>query len=138
YLEPFDWRNQKAFGFDMYTEKDRREAMAGARDTGLPHITKRVILVQETNVDVQYGFLIYVPLYYSTNNLITTEDRQKKLRGFIYSPFRAKNFFKTVLKDFEVEHYGIDVFIGDDTTENLIYSDHRGNENLIPDDIKTS
>ena len=34
YIEPFDWRNQRAFGFDMLTEANRRAAMERARDTG--------------------------------------------------------------------------------------------------------
>lgn len=30
YLEPFDWRNQRAFGYDMLSEPVRREAMTRA------------------------------------------------------------------------------------------------------------
>lgn len=32
YLEPFDWRNQRAFGFDMFSEPVRRAAMQSAMD----------------------------------------------------------------------------------------------------------
>ena len=138
YLEPFDWRNQKAFGYDMFTEEDRHVAMAGARDTGLPYMTGRVVLVQETDVDIQYGFLIYVPLYFSTENLRSVEERRKNLRGFIYSPFRANNFFGNVLKDYEVGHYGIEIYISDVAKDNIIYADHRGNEGFVPKSIKTS
>lgn len=138
YLEPFDWRNQKAFGFDMFTQEDRRKAMAGARDSGLPYMTGRVILVQETDVDIQYGFLIYVPLYYSAKDLTSVEERREDLRGFIYSPFRANNFFENVLKDYELDHFGIEVYISDDANDNLVFSDHRGNEGLQPDNTKTS
>ena len=35
FLEPFDWRNQRAFGYDMFSEPTRKEAMVKARDTGL-------------------------------------------------------------------------------------------------------
>ena len=34
YLEPFSGRNLRAFGYDMYSEPVRREAMERARDTG--------------------------------------------------------------------------------------------------------
>ncbi|WP_353850005.1 CHASE domain-containing protein [Accumulibacter sp.] len=30
YLEPFDWRNQRAFGYDMYSEPVRQRAMERA------------------------------------------------------------------------------------------------------------
>lgn len=48
FLEPFDWRNRRAFGYDMYSEPVRRVAMARARDTGRPSVSGKVTLVQET------------------------------------------------------------------------------------------
>ncbi len=63
FLEPFDWRNQRAFGFDMFSEPVRREAMERARDTGRPAVSGAVELVQETGIDVQKGFLLYFPIY---------------------------------------------------------------------------
>ena len=35
YLEPFDERNQRAFGYDMFSEPVRRAAMERARSGGL-------------------------------------------------------------------------------------------------------
>lgn len=63
YLEPFDWRNQRAFGYDMFTEPVRRAAMERSRDTGFPSLSGKVTLVQETETDVQPGFLMYLPVY---------------------------------------------------------------------------
>lgn len=135
YLEPFDWRNQKAFGFDMYSQPNRRKAMAGARDSGLPFMTNRVVLVQETEVDPQYGFLIYVPLYQSYKKFATIEERRKNLRGFIYSPFRARNFFQNALKGFESNQYGIEIYLSGDTEDELIYLNHQGNEKVNANDV---
>ena len=47
FLEPQDFRNRVALGFDMSSEPRRLEAMARARDTGLPSATGRITLVQE-------------------------------------------------------------------------------------------
>ena len=63
YLEPFSGRNLRAFGYDMYSEPTRRVAMERARDTGEPAMTHKVTLVQETDEDVQAGFLIYLPVF---------------------------------------------------------------------------
>src|SRR5690606_23884226 len=63
YLEPLDRRNRAALGFDMFTEPTRRDAMARARDTGLPAMSGKVTLVQEIEGRVQAGFLIYYPVY---------------------------------------------------------------------------
>jgi CHASE1-domain containing sensor protein len=45
YLEPFEGRNLRAFGYDMFTEQKRREAMQRAMDTGEPALSSMVILV---------------------------------------------------------------------------------------------
>ena len=63
FLEPFDTRNQQAFGYDMASEEQRRTAIEGARDSGEPRITGKVILKQEASSDVQAGFLMYLPVY---------------------------------------------------------------------------
>jgi two-component system, OmpR family, sensor kinase len=96
FLEPFDWRNQRAFGFDMYSEETRREAMARARDTAAPTMTKMVKLVQETNEAPQPGFLIYVPIYNHDFLPATLAERRSLLRGFAYAPFRANDFFAAI------------------------------------------
>ena len=63
FLEPFDWRNQRAFGYDMFSEPIRREAMIRARDTGKAALIGKVTLVQETHTDKQAGFLMYQAIY---------------------------------------------------------------------------
>ena len=62
-LEPLDWRNQRAIGFDMYSEPVRRAAMARARDTGDVAVSGKVELVQEAGAERQAGFLMYLPVY---------------------------------------------------------------------------
>jgi CHASE1-domain containing sensor protein len=87
YLEPFDWRNQRAFGYDMFTEPVRRMAMEKAMETGLPAVSSKVTLVQETKSEEQPGFLIYVPVYLNAADISTIEMRRRNLLGFIYAPF---------------------------------------------------
>ncbi|HEX4923696.1 MAG TPA: CHASE domain-containing protein [Bdellovibrionales bacterium] len=111
YLEPLDWRNHRALGFDMYSNPVRREAMDRARDTGEPAMTARVRLVQETSEEAQPGFLIYVPVYDLTYPISTVDERRRALIGYVYSPYRAQDLFESVfenesrnspLADFEV------------------------------------
>jgi CHASE1-domain containing sensor protein len=58
-LEPFGGRNLRAFGYDMYSEPIRRRAMERARDNGELAYTGKVILIQETEADLQAGMLAY-------------------------------------------------------------------------------
>ncbi len=98
FIEPFDWRNKRAFGYDMYSEPVRRTAMARARDTGLPAASGAVKLVQETKSDIQAGFLLYLPIYSGFQMPDTVEERRQTIKGFVYSPFRIGNLVEAVLK----------------------------------------
>jgi PAS domain S-box-containing protein len=97
YLEPFDWRNQRAFGFDMYSEPVRRQAMARARDQGAAAASGRVTLVQEAGEQVQPGFLMYLPVFEDGTTPETVEARRRQLVGFVYSPFRMHDLMQGIL-----------------------------------------
>ncbi|HEX8963351.1 MAG TPA: CHASE domain-containing protein [Rhodocyclaceae bacterium] len=91
YLEPFDWRNQRAFGYDMYSEPVRRLAMQRSWDEDAPVISGKVKLVQETDQDVQPGFLMYLPVYGQRLPHRTSEERRANLMGWVYAPFRMND-----------------------------------------------
>lgn len=122
YLEPFDWRNQRAFGYDMYSNPMRRNAMDRARDTGLPSVSGRVTLVQETGDDVQPGFLVYLPLYRDGKPLDTLKQRREALLGFVYSPFRMKDLMRGILGT-DTPDVGFKIYDGDSAlnAETLLY-----------------
>ncbi|WP_129126569.1 CHASE domain-containing protein [Geomonas oryzae] len=92
YLEPFDWRNRRAFGFDMFSEPVRREAMEQARDRGEAAVTSPVVLVQEIEKDTQKGILMYMPVYRQGAAIATVAQRRDALKGFVYSPIRMLDF----------------------------------------------
>jgi len=102
YLEPFDWRNQRAFGYDMYTEPVRHAAMAQARDNNSTIISGKVSLLQETESDRQPGFLMYVPVYRAGAPLETLEQRRDNLVGWVYAPFRMNDLMRGILS----RHFG--------------------------------
>ncbi len=109
YLEPFSGRNLRAFGFDMFSEPVRRAAMAAARDTAAPALSGKVTLVQETETDVQAGFLMYLPVYREATEPSTLVERRQGLLGYVYSPFRMNDLVQGVLRgrlsDVELEIY---------------------------------
>ncbi len=96
FIEPQDWRNRRAMGFDMYSDPVRRDAMDRAREHALPAATAQVRLVQETDVEPQAGFLIYVPVYTRAATDVG-EPSDQRLRGFVYAPFRTGDLFGTLL-----------------------------------------
>ncbi|MCM2282301.1 MAG: CHASE domain-containing protein, partial [Bdellovibrionaceae bacterium] len=92
-LEPLDWRNRRALGFDMYSESKRRAAMDAAILSGEPRMSGIVVLAQETDQKRQPGFLIYTPVFASGAPTDTAEDKRSALIGFVYAPFRTHDLF---------------------------------------------
>ncbi len=97
YLEPFNWRNQRAFGYDMYAEPVRRAAMERARDTDRVWISGKVRLVQEIDQNAQAGFLMYLPVYRAQAPHRTVDERRANLLGWVYAPFRMDDLMKGIL-----------------------------------------
>ncbi|ASJ72324.1 CHASE domain-containing protein [Granulosicoccus antarcticus] len=97
FLEPFDYRNKKAFGFDMYSEDTRRLAMERARDSGEAALSGKLELVQEISSNKQAGFLLYLPVYSTDETPTTVSKRRTNLSGFVYSAFRANDLMKGIL-----------------------------------------
>lgn len=121
YLEPFNQRNQKALGYDMYSDSVRKEAMNKARDTGRAVLSGGLILVQEEASNVQKGFNIYLPVY--DDGLIpkTLEERRAKIKGFVYSPFRVNDLMNGILKS-DFDDLNIDIIDVNRSKADTLYS----------------
>ena len=128
-LEPPNWRNQRALGYDMFSEPVRRAAMERARDLNTTSISGKVRLVQETDHDVQAGFLMYLPVYRQPSPAAappTLEDRRSSLVGWVYAPFRMSDFISGILGEHgNAIHEALQLRIYDGNTTapaNLLYS----------------
>lgn len=108
YLEPFDWRNKRAFGYDMYSNDMRRFAMDRARDTGEATMSGLITLVQETSTNTQRGFLTYVPVY-QPGPTETVDQRRKRFIGWVYSPFRVEDLMAGILGSGDQSRSGHDI-----------------------------
>lgn len=124
FIEPFDWRNQRAFGYDMLAEPVRREAMLKSLELGLPALSGKVRLVQETASVPQAGVLLYLPLFRRDAGLHTPGLREKALLGWIYSPFRMGDLITGTLDNSDTL-VRLRIYDGHATTpESLLYDSH--------------
>lgn len=126
YIEPFDERNRQALGFDMSSEEHRMAAMQLARDSGTASSTAKIVLLQENELERQAGFLIYLPIYSSADEPPTVEARQNALQGYIYSPFRAKNFLQDVQNNAGTNDIIITIYDGIPSAENFLARTESG------------
>ncbi len=122
FLEPFDERNQQAFGYDMFSEPVRQAAMKHARDTGTISISGKVTLVQEIDQDVQVGFLMYVPVYTQGMPTNSVEERQTALQGYVYSPFRINNLINGIFPE-SLEGIDLEIFDGAEVSSSTLMYD---------------
>ncbi len=109
YLEPFAGSNLQAFGYDGLSEPVRRAAFEQARDSGLPTMTGKLLLKQETADPVQAGFLVALPIYRNGAGRYTLEQRRHALQGWVYAPFRMGDVMAALghdaLRGLDVEVY---------------------------------
>ena len=125
-IEPFDERNQRAFGFDMFSEPIRREAMQHAMDTGQATVSGLVQLKQGDEKSPATGFLIYLPVYEKGVDVSSVDSRRQAIRGFVYSPFFASDLMRNVLGNEKIplhfELYDSETMV----PESLIYDSAGG------------
>lgn len=122
YIEPFDVRNRLAFGYDMFTEENRRNAMEFSRDSGRIAISGKVSLLQEGETGTQAGFLMYEPVYINGDNNFDIESRRENILGYVYSAFRMNNLM-------------IGIFSKDDTLIDIEIFDAANDEQFNEDNL---
>ncbi|WP_294891413.1 CHASE domain-containing protein, partial [Sulfurimonas sp. RIFOXYD2_FULL_34_21] len=128
YLEPFDDRNKRAFGYDMYSNPTRQKAMAASRDMSMAVISGKVTLLQEYKKDVQAGFLMYLPVFKNKTKNITLEQRRKNILGWVYAPFRMSDLMHS-LKGYEDSEFDIEIYDENIIKEKyLMYDSYASNK----------
>ncbi|WP_242447474.1 CHASE domain-containing protein [Aurantiacibacter aquimixticola] len=127
YLQPDTERNRRALGFDMYSEPVRRAAMEEAERTARPTATDKIVLQQEGDGQSP-GFVVFMPVFEAS-------EGGRSLKGFIYSPFNARDFLQSALELEDAGAYGVRLYDGDRETENLLASNFE-DEAEQPDDTR--
>lgn len=115
YLQPESARNERAIGYNMYSEPVRRAAMLTAERTGRPTASGKVVLRQEGGAS-QPGFLIYTPVYAMKPDGKASRD----LRGFVFSPFNALTFVRSSVDLDRLGEVGLRVYDGAARRDNLL------------------
>ena len=132
YLEPFDYRNQRAFGYDMFSQSIRREAMEHSRDIDIATLTGKVLLVQETDEDLQVGTLMYVPVYKNNEPQENIQQRRDAIIGWVYSPYRMNDLMEGILGSWESgsnKLVNLIIYDGDSINDNAMIFDSNKESN---------
>ncbi|MDD3854315.1 CHASE domain-containing protein [Sulfurimonas sp.] len=131
YLEPFNERNKRAIGYDMFSEENRREAMQSARDKNSVAISGKVTLLQEYDNNTQSGFLMYLPIFDKSIKNETLQERREHIKGWVYAPFRINNFMHG-LNEYENNDFDIEIYDnGVVSKKSLMYDRFANNEKSL-------
>ncbi|MBA4408957.1 MAG: hypothetical protein C0397_05995 [Odoribacter sp.] len=141
FLEPFSSSNLSAFGYDMFSEPVRREAMERARDRNVVALSGKVMLVKP-GTDVQTGNLIYVPVYRKGAETNTIEQRRNAIIGWVYSPYRMNDFMSGILEGWELKENKklyLHIFDGMECTpQSMLFESHIPDEQNASEKIRFS
>ena len=108
--------NRRALGYDMYSDPDRAAAMAEAELNLRPAASGRIVLVQKTSGTAP-AFAIYMPVF----RMGTGPER--RLAGFVYTPFRAREFLDAAIDRAGQARFGVRLYDGEVATGHLLVAD---------------
>lgn len=116
---PVSARNRRALGYDMYSDPARAAAMAEAELARQPTASGRIVLEQEQSGNLP-AFAIYMPVF----RTFGVDDR--RLIGFVYTPFRAREFLDSAIESNRSGDFGVRLYDGDASTEHLLVTHSIG------------
>jgi signal transduction histidine kinase len=134
YLEPFSGRNLRAFGYDMFSEPIRRKAMELSRDSDFAILSGKVLLVQETDKDVQAGTLMYLPVYKKGKQTTTVMERQSAIKGWVYSPYRMDDLMSGILGNWDLlkrNRIKLEIYDDENITDEALLFDSQKNDKEV-------
>lgn len=131
YLEPFNNKNKKAFGYDMFSEINRRKAMVRAMDTGDAAISSQITLVQNLDDEPKKnGFLAYVPVYKGGVIPKDVSKREENILGYVYAAFNMDDLMRGIL-DFKTSDLTFRIYDGlKELPDNIIFDFSKNDRNL--------
>ncbi len=112
---PASPRSRRALGYDMYSDPARAAAMAEAELTLRPAASGRIAAAQEVS-GAAPAFAIYMPAFRPTG--AGTDER--RLVGFVYTPFRAREFLDAAIDREGPVRFGVRLYDGEASTGHLL------------------
>ncbi len=101
-IEPFK-TNEKAVGYDVYSDAVRHEAIDRAVATDALALTAKIILVQEK--EKQNGFLAFIPIYRNDLPHETLEERRKAVSSVVTAVLRGTDIITAALHSHDLTEF---------------------------------
>jgi two-component sensor histidine kinase len=115
----------------MYSDAARAAAMAEAELTLRPAASGRIVLRQETSGTAP-AFAIYMPVFRMGSGAGEAADEagdeagERRLAGFVYTPFRAREFLDSAIDRQGERRFGVRLYDGEIDTGHLLVANTIG------------
>jgi diguanylate cyclase (GGDEF)-like protein/PAS domain S-box-containing protein len=125
-IEPYTDSNLNAIGYDLITNSKAKIALEEARDNGNVAITSRLALIQDAGKNIP-AVMMYVPIYDTSKQLDTIEERRSAILGWVSGAFRINDLMQglhtQIDKDVSIAiHNGKDVLFSNYANFTDLYS----------------
>lgn len=120
FLQTIAAKTPAAFGFDLYSDPAREQALFRARDTTETTITGRLKLNTADTSTPPIGFNMYAP-YYGTTAPPSESARHEQVQGYVFAAFRAHVFFRNIVERVDSRAMGFSVVVWGDPTGQPLY-----------------
>ncbi len=107
YIEPLKG-NELALGFDVAADKERREVLMTAAETGEMRAISHLTLIQETAS--LHGLLMFLPIYEKGSSIETPSQRMEALHGFVLGVFQVGEILDDAMRYLDPRPIDIRVF----------------------------
>jgi signal transduction histidine kinase len=126
YVSPRTDLTKKQIGVDMGKLPELAPALHEAARSGQtaisPTIAKLFSTKDKEDNSRRAGFMMFTPFYDTSKSQSNEHERLQALQGYTAGLFRGDIFFDLIFKDGDLSHTKVDVYLGDDKKENLLYA----------------
>lgn len=129
YIDSLYTNNDRAIGFDTYSNPIRQIAQDLAIASGAIALTDKIELLQDkNNNDRLTGFILFAPIYHKNMPIDTVAQRRAAIKAFVASPFRMEKLLQGLLTDSFEESITLRIYSTNNTSlnkENLLYENSK-------------
>jgi signal transduction histidine kinase len=135
FVAPSSEANRRMIGYDAYSDPAHRSAMDRARDTRTLEVTRMEYVLtdapshSEADLDMEKGFVVYLPVYQKSEPRGTVAERRRALEGFVVGTFRADELFAETFGDIFHPAIDFEVYDGEDIESSALLYDSNGVQN---------
>jgi len=138
YIEPFMDQNLQELGSDMFSEPICRKAMELSCDSDIVTLSGKLKAVREVGLNLHAEVLMYVPVYQNTLTLNNFEHRCKKIKGWVYIPYRMKDLMEGILGFWDLkssERIQLKIYDNASLSDQSLLFDSQSANTLMQNDI---